>query len=583
MNLEAALPKQRAPPSATRRTGSSWRFVVAAAVAAVLVVSQLATYKPHFDAHLAKHRILRNLQERPALRLNFQLKRKAMYVHGASTFDVLATPSLSQSSVDNAMVYNGLATFQQDGETHEYSLVDGTAYYTNHPVGRNASKSGCLPSGFVPPIETVLDAIDSASTATHLVGAEMAAAACPGGSLLAFSFADENYLLCSRRTHEEGFRIIGEDLDIEVHYEQSAPVIVAPIIPSDVALSCGKVPSNKAISPLTTSLFTRSFSEWGHRSLRSEEADSWISSLVSKVVAAVTDDDDSASSSSSCSTTARPCVFVAGLGQSTDSGLSSTDDKPYFGDEILDNAPCCSSIQYIELATNDYAWYDTIIVQRMTDLIFEVSTSSDATTGVIADTIIFTHSSANNMLAYAIATGLCSLDATTTWLGASAPMIGSMASDFIQEACDGTLTGVVSSLLELLDECPATTGRVALSYQTGDYASSELIAAYTTAQPAYAANIDAVMCSSSYTGLSSSYEAVYILAGEMVGHKSSENDGLVEYDSCAYGLDTSTFSSSYSSTNYLTKLNHQDCTFRNGDGLFSDAKKPLKWLKNLLS
>ncbi|RLN48382.1 hypothetical protein BBJ28_00006837 [Nothophytophthora sp. Chile5] len=583
MNLEAALPKQRAPPSATRRTGSSWRFVVAAAVAAVLVVSQLATYKPHFDAHLAKHRILRNLQERPALRLNFQLKRKAMYVHGASTFDVLATPSLSQSSVDNAMVYNGLATFQQDGETHEYSLVDGTAYYTNHPVGRNASKSGCLPSGFVPPIETVLDAIDSASTATHLVGAEMAAAACPGGSLLAFSFADENYLLCSRRAHEEGFRIIGEDLDIEVHYEQSAPVIVAPIIPSYVALSCGKVPSNKAISTLTTSLFTRSFSEWGHRSLRSEEADSWISSLVSEVVAAVTDDDDSASSSSSCSTTARPCVFIAGLGIKTDYGLSTTDEKPYFGDEIQDNAPCCSSIQYIELATSLYAWYDPTLTQRLADLLVQVSPSSDATTGTIRNTIIFAHSMGNNMLASAIADGRCTLESSTTWVAASAPMIGSMGSDFIQMACDGTLTGVVSSLMELFDECPVGAGRVAMSYQTGDYTSAELVAAYTAAQTAYTANVDAVMCSSGYTGLSSLLEVVYILAGKTVPHTSSENDGIVEYGSCSHGLDTSTFSSSYSSTNYLTKLNHADTSFRNGDSLFSGTKKPMKWFKSLMS
>ncbi|GMF29224.1 unnamed protein product [Phytophthora lilii] len=150
-------------------------------------------------------------------------------------------------------------------------------------------------------------------------------------------------------------------------------------------------------------------------------------------------------------------------------------------------------------------------------------------------------------------------------------------------ACDGTLTGVVSSLLELLDKCPATAGRVALSYQTGSYASSEMKAAYAAAQTAYAANVDAVMCSSSSSGLASTYQALYILAGEVIPHKSDENDGLVEYQSCAYGLDTSTFSSSYTSKNYLTKLNHQDCTFRNGDSLFSDSKKPMKWLQNLLS
>jgi len=488
--------------------------------------------------------------------------------------------SLKQDPGRDTLVYDGLATFEQDGDTHEYSLVDGTAYYTNHPVGQNATRSGCLPSGFVPPIDTVLSAIDEAYTATHLVDADTAEVVCARGSLMAMSFAGENYLLCAPRAQQDGFRIFGEDLDINVRYEDSAPAIEVPSIPADVAEYCGKVPANDAIAPSATSLLHRSFSEWGHRALRAQEAESWFSSLVSSVVATVTGDSDS---SSSCSTTPRPCVFVAGLGQKVDYGLSTTDSKPYFGDEFQDYVPCCSSIQYIELATSLYAWYDLTLVNELVGYLFQISSSSSASTRVVADTIIFTHSSANLMLAYAISQNLVSLDTTTTWLGASAPMIGSMGSDFIQAACDGTLSGVVSSLLELLDECPVTTGRISLSYETGSYASTALQAAYAAAQPAYAANVDAVMCSSGYSGLASTFEAVYALAGKVIDHKSTENDGLVEYQSCAYGLDTSTFSSSYTSKNYVTKLNHQDCSLRNGDSLFSDAKKPMKWIQNLLS
>lgn len=584
MKLEAGIPtKQQQLPRTNPRAKLSRNLIVTAVVAALLVATQLVAYKPHFDTQLAKHRILRSLQEQPALRLSFQLKRKAMYVHGASSFDVLVTPSLKQSPEKDAVVYDGIATFEQDGERHDYSLVDENAYYTNHPVGQNATKSGCLPAEFVPPIETVLIAIDTAYTVTHLVATEMAEVACPRGSMMAFTFAGENYLLCAPHVHNEGFKIMGEDLDINVQYEDSVPVIVAPSIPTDVEEYCGKVPFNDALKPSATSLFHRSISEWDHRALRAQEAESWISSLVSSVVSAGSGDSSDSGSSSSCSKTPRPCVFVAGLGQETDYGLSTTDSKPYFGDKFQDYVPCCSSIQYIELATSLYAWYDLTLVNELVGYLFEISPSSDSSTKVIADTIIFTHSSANNMLAYAISQNLCSLDPTTTWLGASAPMIGSMGSDFIQEACDGTLTGVVSSLLELLDECPVTTGRISLSYETGSYASSELKAAYAAAQSAFATNVDAVMCSSSYSGLASTYEAVYILAGKTISHKSSDNDGLVEYRSCAFGLDTSTFSSSYTSTNYMTKLNHQDCTFRNGDSLFSDAKKPMKWLQNLLS
>ncbi|KAG7396520.1 hypothetical protein PHYBOEH_002173 [Phytophthora boehmeriae] len=189
----------------------------------------------------------------------------------------------------------------------------------------------------------------------------------------------------------------------------------------------------------------------------------------------------------------------------------------------------------------------------------------------------------NNMLASAIANGLCSLDSSTTWVAASAPMIGSMGSDFIQEACDDTLTGVVSTLLDLFDECPVTTGRVALSYQTGNFASAELVAAYKAAQTAYAANVDAVMCSKSSSGLASVLEVVYVLAGQTVPHKSSQNDGIVEYGRCAFGLSTSSFDASTSSVNYLTNLNHADTSFRNGDSLFSSSKKPMKWFQTLMS
>ncbi|KAF4324431.1 hypothetical protein BBO99_00001615 [Phytophthora kernoviae] len=264
MNLETGMfSKQQSPARATTWHQRSWKFTATVIVAAVLIIAQLTTYKPHFDAHLAKHHILRRLQEQPSLRLSFQLKRKPMYVHGASSFDVVATPTRKQSPDGDSLVYmyDGLATFEQDGEKHEYSLVDGTAYYTNHPVGRNASKSGCLPAGFVPPIETLLSAIDTASTATHLVANDMAEVVCPRGSLMAFTFAGENYLLCMPQHHHGGFQIFGEDLDIDFRYEDSVPVIEAPSIPADVEAYCGKVPFNGAIAPSATSLFHRSFSD----------------------------------------------------------------------------------------------------------------------------------------------------------------------------------------------------------------------------------------------------------------------------------------------------------------------------------
>ncbi|ETI45725.1 hypothetical protein F442_09680 [Phytophthora nicotianae P10297] len=106
------------------------------------------------------------MQTQPSLRLTFHLKRKATYVLGTSRVNVLATPVPSYSQDDGAMAYNGITSFEEDGDTREYSLVDYT-----WRTGGNALEfeSGCLPSHFVPPIATVLKAIHEASTATHLI------------------------------------------------------------------------------------------------------------------------------------------------------------------------------------------------------------------------------------------------------------------------------------------------------------------------------------------------------------------------------------------------------------------------------
>lgn len=55
----------------------------------------------------------------------------------------------------------------------------------------------------------------------------------------------------------------------------------------------------------------------------------------------------------------------------------------------------------------------------------------------------------------------------------------------------------------------------------------------------------------------------------------------MEYQSCAKGLALSSFDDTYSSTFYVTKLNHIDTTFRHGDALVNAAQKPVKWFECL--
>jgi hypothetical protein len=288
-----------------------------------------------------------------------------------------------------------------------------------------------------------------------------------------------------------------------------------------------------------------------------------------------------ASSTCSCKGQKRACIFYHGMGSTEELGLQDTSPSSYFGD-IAEHAPCCSSIKFAVLNTWDYGWTDSSLQDKTCNLALQVSSTSDNSTRTVKDTIIISHSMGNLMVGGAVASGKCSLDSSTSWIALSGPMKGSMGSNYLQDGCAGKLTSVVSSVLDLLGQCPASGAIASLAYQGGQYSSTVLNAQYAAAQSVYSEHVTAAMCSSSYTGLVSLYQPVFQLAGLAIPHKSSQNDGLVEFQSCAAGLDSTKFGSKYNSDMYVTGLNHMDTTFRNGDALFDNAKKPVKWFECLL-
>ncbi|KAG3004804.1 hypothetical protein PC120_g18333 [Phytophthora cactorum] len=102
------------------------------------------------------------------------------------------------------------------------------------------------------------------------------------------------------------------------------------------------------------------------------------------------------------------------------------------------------------------------------------------------------------------------------------------------------------------------------------------------AQAVHKKYVTASMCGTTYSGLLSSEYAGLLAGGLLIPHHSSKNDGIVEFQSCIGNLDSSSFQTTYSTTWYAAALNHADTTFHNGEGLFSSAKKPLKWFECLL-
>ncbi|CAI5707593.1 unnamed protein product [Peronospora effusa] len=185
------------------------------------------------------------------------------------------------------------------------------------------------------------------------------------------------------------------------------------------------------------------------------------------------------------------------------------------------------------------------------------------------------------MFAGALANKKCNLAKSSTWIALSPPMTGSMSSDYLLEFCKGKVDNVLAHVI-FQDKCPISVSATSVVYKTEKYSDKAMKTAYAAAEKVYRKYVFAAMCSSSYVGNISKYQPKYMMGGSVIPHKSSENDGLVEFQSCAGGISSSTFGTTHEDRFYRCELNHADTAFKTGDGLFKTTVKPVKWFECLL-
>ncbi|CEG41665.1 RxLR-like protein [Plasmopara halstedii] len=503
-------------------------------------------------------RLATTLADAPSLRLHFTLKRSSMNLYGQSQFYVFANPVVS--SDNTSVIYDGYATFLDGTTEYTYMLVNGIAYSVVSTVGNASSLTAqCLPSILLPPVNNIISALSNATTVSSAFAGNDTIT-CASGILLQATLGDTTFVICS--SGPDGFTVYGSDLDITVDYLTSPATITAPNLSDEAALSCETFVTPSPVSQTALTLLT---------------GQAIPSSFRRNLKAASTT--TLASSSCGCKSTPRPCVFFHGLGGKSEATTLQTKSR-YFGD-LSKNAPCCSSFQYAKLNTVDSPWTDATLQQKVCNFALSVSNTSSLSSRVVADTIIVTHSMGGLMMAGALANGQCSFASSTTWVSLSAPMGGSMGSDYLQNACSGKNV-FIRAVANLIGKCPINKATLGLAYQNGIYSTPDLNAAFDAAQSAFRSNVKAVMCSKSYSGLLSADRAVYKLGGTFINHKSKQSDGIVEYASCTGGLPISSFGTNYNNTFYVTGLNHADTTFRHGDALFMNSHKPVKWFECLL-
>ncbi|KAG7386255.1 hypothetical protein PHYPSEUDO_000469 [Phytophthora pseudosyringae] len=530
--------------------------ILFALLAVAVSASEVGTEQRREAASTTAHRLEPSLHDAPSLKLHVTLKRESMKIHGQSKFDIFANPVVAGTG--SSVLYDGYAAFIEGDAQVTYAHVNGVGYLVNQ--GLNSGQTvKCLPSESLAS-DAILAALNAAAAIPSAsIGNEKID--CDGGELFQTTLGGAGFALCALGS--AGFSMSSSDLAVDVEYlaqPVDIPVPTSPIACETVATATSVTPTALAFItgtgiPSTTS---RSLEQASHMAM--------------------------AASTCACKSTPRPCVFFHGSGnKNEEKELQDTPKKlsHKFGD-IRGHAPCCSSMKYAVLNTVDYGWMSDALQQKYCDHILSLSSTSDEASGVIEDTIVVTHSMGGLVMAGALTTGKCSLGQGSSWVGLSPPMNGSMASDYLEDYCSGEFTDIAGGLLGLIGTCPTSIARLSTVYEKEKYSTTRLNKAYTAAQDAYRTNVTAAICSNSYVGIFSEYQAASIVGGTAIPHKSSKNDGLVEFQSCLGGLDVSKFGSSYTDQFYMPELNHADTAFLAGDGLLKDSQKPVKWFECLL-
>ncbi|OWZ07044.1 hypothetical protein PHMEG_00020618 [Phytophthora megakarya] len=490
------------------------------------------------------------LAEASPVKLHVSINRPSSQIHGQTEFDIFANPVVSGASV----LYDGYATFDEEGNTFTYSYVNGAGHLTS---GDDKSEQ-CISSSTLP-FNAILSALNDATPIPSAsIGGE--AIECGNGKLFKTTFAGAHFAICAMG--KAGFTAYSSDLTIEVEY------LTKPVaIPKKSGVSCDPVATPTSVTPTALALITGT-------SVSTSNARQLVAAEHMAMEA----------SSCKCKSTPRPCIFFHGIGSPHDMEELQNSPKKASGrmGNMNKHAPCCSTVKYAILNTMDFSWTNDTLQDKFCDRALRFSDISDVKSATITNTVIITHSMAGLVMSMALANGKCSFGEDSTWVAISAPMTGSMASDYFQDFCAGEVNNFATDLLEYFGQCPMPISRQSMVYQNEKHASKKLNAAYVKAQKAYAKHVSAAMCSDNPKGLFSTYKPIMLLTSKIVQHKSPQNDGLVEFQSCSKGLDKAKFGKSYKDKFYRPELNHADTVFLTGDGWFKDSQKPVKWFECLL-
>ncbi|DBA01943.1 TPA: hypothetical protein N0F65_006676 [Lagenidium giganteum] len=308
-----------------------------------------------------------------------------------------------------------------------------------------------------------------------------------------------------------------------------------------------------------------------------------------------------ASSDGVCIDGKKVCLLVHGLGVPQDVGV--VDDFPsYWGATTRSKllGACCSDVKFTHMNSVDTAWQDERFARQLCDAAVAVAAnrtfnlSSEKTKAsrihkpkkpqLLQNIVVVTHSAGAMHVASTIMQGYCQLDKLTTkWIAIEGPMSGTNTANEVLKACNESTSDrryAVQAAVSQFNLCPPKTSTLSFVLARTNASNPSLDAQYEQAMRAFRSNVNASLCGTSPFGIPSTSSAKFVVLADMSHHNSSLNDGVVVFSSCRGGLEPGMYLPTYQHGNrfYEAKINHDDGRLINGDGVWGDARKPVKWL-----
>lgn len=456
------------------------------------------------------------------------------------------TVILFPNTVDNqarasGFSIDGIISYFQGNLQYNYTLVSHRAYLTIYnSTLRQIIRNECITPQYIPPLSSISNTLLTAKKTKQPFGLKL----CPNKLVIEFRFAGEPYWMCmSHQSKRSTLRRIQHhkiEASIQLLYEHGTIIPDRSVLSRPQMLSIDECLPSSDITPSPFTILNQS--------------------------------------TTLCKFGLKSCIFLHGLGEYED--MEPQDDFTEYWGNLHIHAHCCWRSKFLRMDITRRVWYDDTMAAMFCKTAKLLSSSPLS----IEDVAVIAHSAGNMVVANALLKQMCQLGSSAKWIALGAPLAGSPVSVTSFNMCNKNATkslkfnSVVVSVLRYAGFCPLADGAKALISQNSWLAPPELKALYDQVREVYTSSVTSVLCGMSPFGLSPVMSIRYWIISAVTDINDRLNDGVVEFESCRGSIDKEKFQATWSNTNYYrANINHADSTMKNGDGWWSEARKPLKW------